>query len=115
MPWSLLGLAYSYYLFITSHQENALPAAVRTESGLITTIEYYNFRDLNKNGKMDVYEDPNQPIELRIKDLLQANDAGRESRYDVLSAGAGECRWFYRRQTSGRWHVCLCSQCLKTH
>ena len=28
------------------------------------------FRDLNKNGKMDIYEDATQPIEARIKDLL---------------------------------------------
>ena len=26
--------------------------------------------DFNKNGKMDVYEDPKQPIELRVEDLL---------------------------------------------
>ncbi len=29
------------------------------------------FRDLNKNGKLDVYEDPKQPIEARINDLLK--------------------------------------------
>ena len=29
------------------------------------------YRDLNKNGKMDVYEDPGQPINARTDDLLQ--------------------------------------------
>ena len=29
------------------------------------------FRDLNKNGKMDVYEDPKQPFDARINDLLK--------------------------------------------
>ena len=29
-----------------------------------------NFRDLNKNGKKDIYEDINQPIEKRVQDLL---------------------------------------------
>jgi beta-glucosidase len=29
------------------------------------------FRDLNKNGKMDAYEDAKQPIAVRVKDLLQ--------------------------------------------
>jgi beta-glucosidase len=29
------------------------------------------FRDLNKNGKMDKYEDPSQPTEARIEDLLK--------------------------------------------
>jgi beta-glucosidase len=28
------------------------------------------FRDLNKNGKLDVYEDPHQPLEARVEDLL---------------------------------------------
>ncbi len=28
------------------------------------------FRDLNKNGRMDVYEDPSQPLEARVEDLL---------------------------------------------
>ena len=31
----------------------------------------YSYRDLNKNGKMDVYEDPKQPVEARINDLLK--------------------------------------------
>lgn len=29
------------------------------------------FRDLNKNGRMDPYEDPGQPVEARVEDLLQ--------------------------------------------
>jgi len=29
------------------------------------------YRDLNKNGKMDVYEDKTQPIEKRVADILQ--------------------------------------------
>ena len=36
---------------------------VRTENG-------YPFRDLNKNDKLDIYEDPRQPIEARVEDLL---------------------------------------------
>jgi beta-glucosidase len=29
-----------------------------------------NYRDLNKNGKMDMYEDSAQPVEARVNDLL---------------------------------------------
>jgi len=29
------------------------------------------YRDLNKNGKMDVYEDKTQPVEKRVADILQ--------------------------------------------
>ncbi|MBI3220852.1 MAG: glycoside hydrolase family 3 C-terminal domain-containing protein [Bacteroidetes bacterium] len=37
-------------------------------SWLISTLP--NYRDLNKNGRMDVYEDSSQPIEARVNDLL---------------------------------------------
>jgi beta-glucosidase len=38
-------------------------APVLTENG-------FQFRDLNKNGKLDAYEDPRQPLEARVADLL---------------------------------------------
>ncbi|MDE3254316.1 MAG: glycoside hydrolase family 3 protein, partial [Bacteroidota bacterium] len=34
------------------------------------STEAAGFRDLNKNGKMDIYEDIHQPIAARVKDLL---------------------------------------------
>ena len=34
------------------------------------TQDGVSFRDLNKNGKLDVYEDPRRPIEERVEDLL---------------------------------------------
>lgn len=37
----------------------------------ILTENGFSFRDLNKNGKLDVYEDSRQAIEKRISDLLQ--------------------------------------------
>ena len=39
-------------------------APTLTEDGI-------TFRDLNKNGKLDVYEDPRRPIEERVEDLLK--------------------------------------------
>ena len=42
----------------------------KQQSGLIKTDGGFIFRDLNKNGKLDVYEDPRQPIEARVDDLL---------------------------------------------
>ena len=35
------------------------------------TQDGITFRDLNKNGKLDPYEDPRRPIEERVEDLLQ--------------------------------------------
>ncbi|MDP4276551.1 MAG: glycoside hydrolase family 3 N-terminal domain-containing protein [Bacteroidota bacterium] len=34
------------------------------------SIYHKNWIDFNKNGKMDVYEDPSQPVEKRVADLL---------------------------------------------
>jgi beta-glucosidase len=35
------------------------------------THDGITFRDLNKNGKLDIYEDPRRPIEERVEDLLK--------------------------------------------
>jgi beta-glucosidase len=72
----IIGLAnvIAFSLLISScnkSPENKLPSPVSSESGFIKTIHRYTFRDLNKNGKLDIYEDSRQPIELRIKDLLK--------------------------------------------
>ncbi|MCL5995968.1 MAG: glycoside hydrolase family 3 protein, partial [Chloroflexi bacterium] len=37
---------------------------LRTDDGLV-------LRDLNKNGRLDPYEDPRRPIEERVEDLLR--------------------------------------------
>ena len=45
-------------------------AITRGQSDLIKTQDGFPFRDLNKNGKLDIYEDPRQPLEARVEDLL---------------------------------------------
>ena len=37
---------------------------------IVKTIDGYTFRDLNKNGKLDIYEDARQPVGARVNDLL---------------------------------------------
>jgi beta-glucosidase len=39
-------------------------------SDLLKTEEGFTFRDLNKNGKLDSYEDSRQSIDARVEDLL---------------------------------------------
>jgi len=51
-----LGLSVVSILFFASFVRKAKPEAA--------------YRDLNKNGQMDVYEDASQPIEKRIDDIL---------------------------------------------
>ncbi|HEX5942636.1 MAG TPA: hypothetical protein VFY66_10175, partial [Anaerolineales bacterium] len=43
---------------------------VTLQSGLVKMDNGFAFRDLNKNGKLDIYEDPRQPVEARVEDLL---------------------------------------------
>jgi beta-glucosidase len=61
--------------------KNLLPASVLLLCIIATTPSCHNdngngntstptYRDLNKNGKMDVYEDSSQPIPKRVDDLL---------------------------------------------
>ena len=49
------------------------------------------FRDLNKNGKMDLYENPSQPIEARIADLL--NQMTVEEKADHGRQTTDDRRW----------------------
>lgn len=47
-----------------------LSATARQHTSLIRTDSGVPYRDLNKNGKLDIYEDPRQPIAARVEDLL---------------------------------------------
>lgn len=37
---------------------------------ILQTEDGFAYRDLNKNGRLDPYEDPRRPIEERVEDLL---------------------------------------------
>ncbi len=43
---------------------------VQQQSSLVREEGGFTYRDLNKNGKLDIYEDPRQPVEARVEDLL---------------------------------------------
>jgi beta-glucosidase len=65
------GALMAALAFTKSHSANTLPPVVNAKSSLVRTQGDAAYRDLNKNGKMDVYEDPKQPIEKRVQDLLK--------------------------------------------
>lgn len=63
----------SVCLFVSScksTEKNSIPETVKANSDHLITADGFTFRDLNKNGKLDVYEDSRQPIDARIKDIL---------------------------------------------
>ena len=64
----VLGLwALNIFLKPVSHAK-----VLMSSNGEVETLieEDKSFRDLNKNGKLDIYEDSRQPISARVEDLL---------------------------------------------
>lgn len=48
------------------------PGAGTNNSGdTLTTADGFNYRDLNHNGRLDIYEDRRQPVMARVDDLLK--------------------------------------------
>jgi beta-glucosidase len=50
---------------------DGLKKLVLQQSDLIRTENGFAYRDLNKNGKLDIFEDRRQPIKARVEDLLR--------------------------------------------
>jgi len=65
------GALAAVFSFSREWIQNNLPATVMAESGLIRISDGFAYRDLNKNGKLDIYEDSRQPTEHRVQDLLK--------------------------------------------
>ena len=53
---SLIALIFSFFSFSAASQQKS--------------IYHKGWVDFNKNGKMDIFEDPAQPVEKRVNDLL---------------------------------------------
>lgn len=65
----LLAVGFLVIKISTVRAEKKARALGGPEVKTITT-EGYTFRDLNKNGKLDVYEDSRKPVNERVEDLL---------------------------------------------
>ena len=50
---------------------DGLGKLVLQQSDLVKTEDGFVYRDLNKNGKLDIFEDTRQPIKARVEDLLR--------------------------------------------
>ena len=62
------------YLLLLLFASNVLGAGAQLSSEKIyphkTYIYHNGWIDFNKNGRKDIYEDPTQSIEVRVKDLI---------------------------------------------
>lgn len=67
----LLILGFFSYFYITTSSASMKDMSILGKEAPILTIDGWSFRDLNKNGKLDVYEDSRATINSRVDDLLQ--------------------------------------------
>lgn len=69
---ALLGLLASSLLIgcVQEEPKKELNALTKEKTTLLIDVDGQVFRDLNKNGAFDTYEDPNASIEDRVEDLL---------------------------------------------
>ena len=66
----LLVLGIFFYLKISAGNIVRKSKAMEYAEVKTLTIDRFTFRDLNKNGKLDVYEDSRKSIDDRVSDLL---------------------------------------------
>ena len=62
----VLALAFLYVKSKKIHSDNM---ALLGKDAPTITVEGHTFRDLNKNGKLDIYEDVRAPLNSRVDDL----------------------------------------------
>src|SRR5437899_542909 len=63
----IVGIAY---IFISANKESSKNLKLLGKEAPVLTENGFSFRDLNKNGKLDAYEDTRSKIEDRVSDLL---------------------------------------------
>ena len=82
----LIGLGIGY-LIISSKIKSGQNLSLLGEEAKTLTINGFSFRDLNKNGKLDVYEDKRQPTEARVADLLSQMNLAEKAGSMFISVG----------------------------
>lgn len=65
----ILAATYLFY-FIKWKKASSENMALLGPEAPVITVEGHTFRDLNKNGTLDVYEDSRQNVDDRVEDLL---------------------------------------------
>ena len=68
---SMLAGVFYFWLNIRPNLNTRNNLSLLGKAAPTLTQDGIAFRDLNKNGKLDPYEDPRRPIEERVEDLLK--------------------------------------------
>jgi beta-glucosidase len=67
--FAIAGLVYGWLKLSPGLQTRHNLSRLGPEAPILT-VDGLQFRDLNKNGVLDIYEDPRQPLDARVEDLL---------------------------------------------
>jgi len=70
---------------------------LKATSAPILTLQGYQFKDLNKNGKLDKYEDWRLPVETRAKDLLSKMSVEQKAGMMLISTTRLENDWSFEK------------------
>ena len=70
MRTCILSIVCSFIVLSAAAQYPKPPEAARPQGQTLAGIYHDTWIDFNKNGKKDIFEDPTQPVDLRIADLL---------------------------------------------
>ena len=68
----LILLILVFWLYMGISSRTAVNTCEKLQSGeaRTLTVDGFTFRDLNKNGKLDIYEDSRKPVDERVNDLI---------------------------------------------
>jgi len=67
---ALIAVAVYAFYYIKWTRESSKNMAFLGEEAPMLTVDGHQFRDLNKNGKLDIYEDSRESVEARTEDLI---------------------------------------------
>ena len=90
---SLIGIIVIVFLVFSAGKGKAAKElyAQLGEEAPELTIDGHTFRDLNKNGSLDIYEDGRAELEARVEDLARADDPGGKGRDHVCFHDRNDC------------------------
>lgn len=76
---------------------NAVPPTLGYRSVKLLTVDGLPFKDLNKNGRLDVYEDWRKPIEARVQDLIGQMTLAEKVGFMLISTTRMGGDWTFER------------------
>lgn len=91
MPYTPLAAAALLALFSTSAWAQGPTPALQSRVKPILQAQGISYKDLNGNGRLDVYEDWRQPVNQRVNDLVQQMTLEEKAGLMLIDTLNGSC------------------------